>query len=261
LKLESEAFKKLRYLLNEKTAKYNRADFIEEDPISIPHRFSQKQDIEISGFISAILAWGQRKTIISKSAQFLEYMDNTPFEFVVNHSERDLKPFLHFKHRTFNDIDALYFIHFLQKVYSEFSSLEDVILKGMGDNDKTVESGLNFLKEYFIKDESYPARTGKHVSSPKSKSACKRINMFLRWMVRKDSQGVDFGIWENIKANQLVCPCDVHVEKVARRFGLIKRKPLDWKTALELTATLRMFDPSDPVKYDFALFGMGVFEK
>lgn len=241
-------------------ARYNVPNFITEDPISIPHRFSKKQDIEISGFIAAILAWGKRQTIIDKTSQFVAFMDNDPHNFVLNYTDSDLKPFLSFKHRTFNDIDALYFLYFFRKAYTSFKSLEDIFLQGMLPDARTVEAGIRQLRYFFINDEHFPLRTGKHVSSPEANSACKRINMFLRWMVRKDDAGVDFGIWESIHPRQLVCPCDLHVEKIARRLGLLQRKQLDWRAALELTEYLRLLDPEDPVKYDFALFGMGAYE-
>ncbi len=252
---------KIRTLLEIKTQEYNRPEFIEADPISIPHLFSKKQDIEIAGFFSATLAWGQRKTILLKCRELLAYMDFSPFEFIKNHKEKDLLPFLNFKHRTFNATDALYFIHFLRNLYQRHESMEEVLVKGMGKNASNVESGLNYFKNMFMSGESLPARTGKHVASPEKKSACKRLNMFLRWMVRKDNNGVDFGIWEKLQPSQLVCPCDLHVERVSRKLGLITRKQVDWQTALELTYNLKLMDPADPAKYDFALFGLGVFEK
>lgn len=245
-------------LLDNKFKQYNQPNFIPNDPICIPHRFTKKQDIEIMGFWAATLAWGQRKTIINKCGVLIQYMDNAPHDFILNHSENDLKPFLNFKHRTFNDIDTLYFIHFFQNYYQNHDSLEDAFLSGVSPNSLNVESGLNHFFELFFNDESAPNRTRKHVASPQRGSSCKRLNMFLRWMVRKDDTGVDFGIWSKIKPSQLVCPCDVHVDRVARHLGLIQRTNTDWKTAVELTETLKQLDPNDPVKYDFALFGLGV---
>jgi uncharacterized protein (TIGR02757 family) len=246
----------VKILLEKKYIQFNRIDFIENDPISIPHLFSKKQDIEIMGFWAAILSWGQRKTIINKCNQLVNMMDNAPYDFILNHQEADLKPFLQFKHRTFNDIDTLYFIAFFKHFYSSNISLEEAF-KFDYSHDQTVENGIvNFHNLFFSLDYA-PSRTRKHVSTPTNGSACKRINMFLRWMVRNDTLGVDFGIWDKIKPYQLVCPCDVHVDRVARSLGLITRKQTDWKTAIELTQNLKLMDWDDPVKYDFALFGMG----
>ena len=249
---------RLRDFLEEQVVLYNQPAFIENDPIRIPHRFQQLQDIEISGFIAAVLAWGQRKTIISKCQEFLNYMDNAPYNFVRDHQEADLKPFLAFKHRTFNATDALYFIEFFRHFYQHHQSLEEAFLVGMSPESEHVEQGLIHFQRQFFSLADAPQRTRKHVATPARKSACKRINMFLRWMVRHDQQGVDFGLWHRLRPAQLVCPCDVHVDRVARQLGLITRKQTDWQTALELTRHLRQFDPNDPVKYDFALFGLGV---
>ena len=248
----------LKEFLDLKVEQYNQPQFIEKDPICIPHLFSKKQDIEIMGFWSAILAWGQRKTIINKSKELIFLMDNAPHDFIINHQETDLIRFLHFKHRTFNSTDTLYFIYFLKHHYLSFNSLEDAFLPCGDISDVTIENHLNKFRSYFFSLEDFPHRTKKHISSPLQKSTCKRLNMFLRWMVRKDDNGVDFGIWERIKPAQLICPCDLHVDRVARKLGLIKRKQTDWQTALELTAALKNFDKNDPVKYDFALFGLGV---
>ncbi|GGM80792.1 TIGR02757 family protein [Dyadobacter beijingensis] len=245
-------------LLDEKVAQYNRPDFIPFDPISIPHRFSIKQDIEIMGFWAAVLAWGQRKTIINKCLELAALMDNAPYDFVRNHHESDLKPFLHFKHRTFNATDTLYFLHFFQEYYKIHDSLEFAFSSHMTQQEVTIETGLTGFHDLFSNSENFPARTRKHIATPARKSSCKRLNMFLRWMVRKDDHGVDFGIWNTIRPAQLVCPCDVHVDRVARVLGLIKRPTTDWQTATELTASLRLLDPNDPVKYDFALFGLGI---
>lgn len=251
----------LKDFLDQKVAQFNQPDFITLDPISIPHRFSIKQDIEIAGFFAATLAWGQRKTIISKSLQLLEMMDNAPYQFMLHHSESDLKPFLNFKHRTFNDLDTLYFIQFFSSFYKEHQSLESAFMIGWKEEEDIMSTLLKNFHSYFFQFPFAPNRTKKHVATPDRNSACKRLNMFLRWMVRKDDRGVDFGVWETIKPSQLVCPCDLHVDRVARKLGLITRKQTDWGTALELTHRLREFDPLDPVKYDFALFGLGVEEK
>lgn len=251
----------LKDFLEQKALEYNQPDFILLDPISIPHRFSKKQDIEIAGFMAAILAWGQRKTIINKCLELLDMMDGAPYDFVINHQENDLKPFLRFKHRTFNDIDTLYFLSFFSNFYKEYDSLEEAFTIGWNDSIDIMETLLINFHERFFMDPNAPQRTRKHIATPKRKAACKRINMFLRWMVRQDEHGVDFGIWRKIKPYQLICPCDLHVDRVGRKLGLITRKQTDWLTAMELTRNLRSFDPQDPVKYDFALFGLGVSEK
>jgi len=251
----------LKDFLDHKVEVYNQPDFIESDPISIPHQFSRQQDIEITGFIAAVLAWGQRKTIINKCNELFALMDNAPYDFIVNHQESDLKRFLNFKHRTFNPTDTLYFIHFFQNYYQKHETLEAAFLKGGGLNEEDfIKRSLIEFHQLFFKDESAPQRTRKHIATPERNSACKRINMFLRWMVRKDDNGVDFGIWKQISPSVLICPCDVHVERVARHLGLMQRTKADWKAAEELTQALRNFDPEDPVKYDFALFGLGVVE-
>lgn len=252
---------RLKDFLDKKVAQYNQPDFIPNDPISIPHRFSKKQDIEISGFIAAILAWGQRKTIINKCLELFQLMDNAPHDFLLNHEESDLKSFLNFKHRTFNDIDTLYFIHFLSWFYQTHESLEDAFLIGQTGKVDSMESMLTQFHKFFFSLENAPNRTKKHIATPVRKAACKRINMYLRWMVRSDERGVDFGLWKKISPAQLICPCDLHVDRVGRKLGLITRKQTDWQTALELTEKLREFDPTDPVKYDFALFGLGIEEK
>ena len=245
-------------LLNEKFELFNQPDFIPHDPISIPHQFSLKQDIEITGFIAATLAWGQRKTIINKCKELINLMDKAPYDFITNHQDSDLKRFLAFKHRTFNATDTLYFLEFFKDFYTKNNSLENAFLVGLKNNDENIKSGLENFQNVFFSLEDYPIRTRKHVATPARNSSCKRINMFLRWMVRKDKNGVDFGIWDKIKTSQLVCPCDVHVERVGRKLGLITRSKPDWQTAVELTQNLKLLDPIDPVKYDFALFGLGV---
>ena len=251
----------VRELLEQKYKEYNSASFIPHDPIQIPHRFNKKQDIEIAGFFAATLAWGQRVTIIKNTNRILEWMDESPHDFILNHKEKDLKRFLGFVHRTFNDTDLLYFIEFFKWFYGEHDSLEEAFTASLSKKDLHTEPALIGFQELFFSLEDHPQRTKKHVSSPIKKSSCKRLNMYLRWMVRKDKEGVDFGIWKNIKPAQLLCPLDVHVDRHARRLGLLVRKQTDWLSVLELTENLRRFDPNDPVKYDFALFGMGVLDK
>ncbi len=249
--------KKLIAFLNKKVDHYNQPSFIHNDPVSIPHSFTKKQDIEIAGFFAAIFSWGNRTTIINKSNELMQLMGMAPFDFIKHHSSKDLKTLVHFKHRTFNTDDLLYFIHFLHHHYSKNDSLETVFSEWVKPTDKTVENGLIGFRDYFFSLE-HLKRTEKHIASPVNKSTCKRLNMFLRWMVRKDENGVDFGIWEKIKPSQLVIPIDVHVARVAKHFGLLTREKPDWQAALELTESLRTFDRNDPVKYDFALFGLGV---
>lgn len=252
---------KLKEFLDKKVEQYNRPFFIEQDPVSIPHLFSKKQDIETAAFFASIFAWGNRATIISKSKELMKLMDDAPYEFIIHHSEKDLKRLLQFRHRTFNVTDLLYFILFLKYHYQQNKTLETAFSKWMNKNDENTENALTGFHDYFFSLKDFPLRTKKHIATPKRNSTCKRLNMFLRWMVRKDNCGVDFGIWKNISPSQLICPIDVHVARVAKRFGLIKRKQMDWQTGLELTLQLKKFDRNDPVKYDFALFGMGIGEK
>jgi uncharacterized protein (TIGR02757 family) len=247
----------LKDFLDSKVTKYNQLGFIKNDPIQIPHQFRKKQDIEIAGLFAAVLAWGQRKTIIQKSKELLNLMGNEPYRFLLTHKPHELRALDNFKHRTFNSTDLLYFVEFLKHYYSAHDSLEDAFIVPGSDPD--VGRGLiNFRRLFFSLD--HPARTQKHISTPERKSACKRINMYLRWMVRRDDKGVDFGLWKRISPSQLVCPCDLHVERVAKKLGLIGKTPMNWQTALELTRQLKKMDPDDPVKYDFALFGLGIEE-
>ncbi len=248
----------LKAFLDEKVDRYNRPAFIELDPIQIPHAFRKQQDIEIAGLFAAVLAWGQRVTIVRKCKELLAMMDNDPHQFVLHHSERDLKSLQLFKHRTFNATDTLYFIQFLKWYYGRHQSLEEAFKVLPGD--KTVEGGLVNFYNLFCSLDEFPGRTKKHIATPERKSTCKRLNMYLRWMVREDDRGVDFGIWKSISSAQLICPCDLHVDRVSRKLKLIKRKQTDWQTAIELTTNLRKLDARDPVKYDFALFGLGIEE-
>lgn len=248
----------VKKLLDEKAVKFNKVSFIKNDPISIPHQFKDKADIEITALFAAILAWGQRKTIIAKSKELIYRMDGEPYKFIMDYSDEGLKKLEGFKHRTFNDTDLLYFVDFLHRHYSKHESLESAFIPEGGF--ESIESSLTHFQKYFSEHENAPKRTLKHVASPAKKSACKRLNMFLRWMVRKDKNGVDFGIWKQIPMSELICPIDLHVERAARKLGLITRKPVDWDTALELTKNLKKLDNDDPVKYDFALFGLSIDE-
>lgn len=244
-------------LLERKFIEYNKPDFIENDPIQIPHSYTLKQDIEIAGFFAAILAWGKRKTIISKCKELLSYMDGEPYNFICNAQLDKEKQLLQFKHRTFNSFDLLYTLHFLQQHYQKHSSLEGAFVLGDRTEEYTKQSLINF-KSYFFTGETEKVRTSKHIPSPISGSACKRLNMYLRWMVRKDTQGVDFGLWKQIPTSELIIPCDVHVENVARKLNLTNRPKADWAMATEITQALKTLDSNDPAKYDFSLFGMGV---
>lgn len=254
---------KLKDFLNDKVEQYNQPSFIKDDPVSIPHLFSKKQDIEIAAFFASIFAWGNRTIIINKSEELMRFMNNAPHDFILHHSSKELQNLLAFKHRTFNTTDLLYFIEFLHFHYSHYKSLEDAFIKDLttAENNKVVQQALINFHHYFFSLEEVPLRTKKHIATPEKKSNCKRLNMFLRWMVRKDDKGVDFGIWNVIKPSQLICPVDVHVARVAKRFNLLHRKQTDWNAAIELTEHLRTLDSNDPVKYDFALFGLGVIEK
>lgn len=251
----------LKDFLNRKTEEYNQPSFIKDDPVSIPHLFKRQADIEIAGFFAAVFAWGNRTTIIKKSHELMQAMDMAPHQFILQHDDNALKKLLSFKHRTFNTTDLLYFIEFLKFHYSKHKSLETAFTRGMEKNDATIENGLAGFHHYFFSLEHVPARTRKHIATPEKNSTCKRLNMFLRWMVRQDNSGVDFGIWKTISPAQLICPIDLHVARVAKRFNLLPRKQIDWQAALELTDCLRKLDATDPVKYDFALFGLGVVEK
>ncbi len=250
----------LKAFLDSKVLLYNQASFIKDDPICIPHFFTKKPDIEIAGFFAAIFAWGNRTTIINKSKELLILMDNEPYQFCLNHSDADLKKLLAFKHRTFNATDLLYFISFFKMHYTHHISLETAFTKWMNKDDHTIENALKGFYHYFFSLPHIAERTRKHIASPEKNSSCKRLNMYLRWMVRNDNAGVDLGIWKKIKPAQLICPVDVHVARVAKQLNLLHRKPVDWQAALELTACLRKLNKADPVKYDFALFGTGVME-
>lgn len=253
----SLSFEDLHSFLEEKYQKYNTPEFIEDDPIQIPKQFTQKQDIEIAAFLSSVIAWGQRKTIITNAKKMMEIMGNTPYDFIIHHSEKDLQSIKNFKHRTFQNIDFLEFIKCLNVLYTRYNSLENAFCKAIENDD--LQTGISRFKAIFFEPSS-SVRTQKHLPDPLKGSAAKRINMFLRWMVRKDNRGVDFGIWQSIHPSKLSCPLDVHSGNVARKLGLLLRKQNDAKAVAELDRHLRMFDKNDPAKYDFALFGLGVFE-
>lgn len=255
--------KNLKKFLDQKVKEFDNPDFIKDDPVSIPHLFSKTQDIEIAGFFSAIFAWGIRKTIINKCKLLLQFMDNAPYDFCLHHSDNDLRRLEGFCHRTFNDTDLLYFISFFKFHYSKNNSLESAFFnnKTLKQSGSIIEASLNYFYQYFFSLEDVPVRTKKHIASPAKNSSCKRLNMYLRWMIRNDHRGVDFGIWEKISPAHLICPIDVHVARVSRHFNLLKRNQVDWIAAIELTEELKKFDPKDPVKYDFALFGLGVLDK
>ena len=255
-----EDTKELKQLLDRKVALYNQSGFIEKDPVSIPHSFSGRQDIEIAGLFAAVLAWGNRTTIINNCRKLMMWMDNSPYDFIVHHKDTDLKKFVHFVHRTYNATDLLYFISFLQYHFRTHDTLEDAFVSGKKYTNDTVEEALVHFHNYFFSIE-HPERTKKHIATPERNSACKRINMYLRWMVRRDKAGVDFGLWKKISPAQLVCPLDVHVARVAERLGLLDNNRSHWNNALQLTYHLREFDPKDPAIYDYALFGLGAEER
>ncbi|MBV7268083.1 TIGR02757 family protein [Winogradskyella luteola] len=247
----------LKIFLDEKVHLYNNPKFIESDPIQVPHQFSKKEDIEIAGFLTATIAWGNRKSIIKNAHRMMELLDHSPFEFVMQHKDSDLETLQAFVHRTFNGNDFTQFIKSLQHVYNIHGGLEAVFAKYVEHN--SLQKSIHEFKKVFF-EVPHLERTKKHVSDPLKNSAAKRINMYLRWMVRHDNAGVDFGIWKSLSPAQLSCPLDVHSGNVARKLGLLKRKQNDGKALAELDKNLRQLDINDPVKYDFALFGLGIFE-
>ncbi len=251
----------LKAFLDDAVRRFNTPVFIAGDPISVPHRFGKLQDREIMGFWAATLAWGQRKTIIQSAERLAALMDQAPHDFILNHVETDRKRFLEFKHRTFQATDTLWFLEFLQQFYQKNNSLETAFARHLQAGDTTVENALGGFHRDFFDHSDAPERTRKHVATPERGSTCTRLNMYLRWMVRQDTAGVDFGDWRAIRPAQLLIPLDVHVDCVARRLGLLTRPQTDWKAVLELTENLRALDPEDPVKYDFALFGLGVLDE
>ncbi len=249
--------KELKEFLDEKVLFYNNPKFIESDPIQIPHQFSIKEDIEIAGFLTATISWGNRKIIINNGKRMMELMGNSPYDFVMSHTENQLVSLEHFVHRTFNNSDLVTFVKALQHIYNQHDGLEAAFAKNQ--QPLTMQPSIAEFKKLFF-EVTHQHRTTKHVSDPLQGSAAKRINMFLRWMCREDSAGVDFGIWKSIAPASLSCPLDVHSGNVARKLGLLTRKQNDGKALAELDTALRLLDAKDPVKYDFALFGLGVFE-
>ena len=248
----------IKEFLDEKVAFYNHPRFVESDPVAIPHCFERKEDIEISGFLAATIAWGNRKMILQNCFKLMDLMNNSPYDFVMNHTASDLLRMDGFVHRTFNLTDLSYFIKALKNIYAFHGGLETVFTEAVTRN--STQPAIHRFKEVFF-SLPYPERTFKHVSDPANGSAAKRINLFLRWMVRKDNCGVDFGLWKSISPRTLSCPLDLHSGNVARKLGLVSRKQNDAKALEELDFNLRLMDKDDPVKYDFALFGLGVFEK
>jgi uncharacterized protein (TIGR02757 family) len=249
--------KYIRDLLDRKYFEFNRLEFIPDDPVSIPHRFTLKEDIEISGFLAAALSWGQRRTIIQNSTKLMDWMDESPYDFILHHTERDLQQFGEFRHRTFNGEDCRFFLESLKNIYRNEGGLEAAFIPESGSD---LKDGIIRFRKIFL-SIPHPPRSEKHLADPASGSSAKRINMFLRWMVRKDSNGVDFGLWKSLRPSQLYCPLDVHTGSVARRLGILSIRQDNWKAVEELTAFLRHLDPEDPVRYDFALFGIGRYDK
>ena len=245
----------LKEFLDEKVDKYNRPDFIESDPISIPHLFTAKEDIEISGFLAATIAWGNRTMILRSARQMMSFMGNSPYEFILNHSEEDLERINCVIHRTFNSIDFIYFIKALKHIYEKYGGLESIFNKFQADN--SLQPAIHQFRNLFF-ELPHERRTSKHISDPLKGSAAKKINMYLRWMVRTDNRGVDFGLWKSISPSVLSCPLDIHSGNIARRLGILSRKQNDARAVAELDSNLRVFDKEDPVRYDFALFGLGI---
>ncbi len=248
----------IKELLDEKAAQYNHPDFIETDPIQIPRQFEQKENIEIAGFLAATIAWGQRPTIIKNASRLMNWMEHDPYAFLMNTTENDWGNFLEFKHRTFNGTDCLFFLRSLKNIYQNHQGLETVFAHGYRQNNSVASALRHFRKVFFEVD--HESRSQKHVSNIDRGASAKRLNMFLRWMVRSDDAGVDFGIWRQLPMSDLLIPLDVHTGTQARALGLLQRKQDNWRSVLDLTDQLRKFDPDDPIKYDFALFGLGAFK-
>jgi uncharacterized protein (TIGR02757 family) len=248
----------LKEFLDTKVIEYNKPEFIESDPIQIPHHFTLKEDVEISAFLTATIAWGNRKMIVKNAKRMMNFTGNSPFDFIIEHDDDQLDKLNDFVHRTFNGTDLIFFVKALKNIYQNHNGLESLFSKYA--NPDSLQTSIHHFKNIFFEID-HPSRTKKHVSDPLNGSAAKRINMFLRWMVRNDNTGVDFGIWKSLSTSQLSCPLDVHSGNVARKLGLLKRKQNDAKALFELDTNLRKMDANDPVKYDFALFGLGVFEK
>ncbi|MFT4780153.1 MAG: hypothetical protein ACJAU0_001966 [Flavobacteriales bacterium] len=249
---------KLKDFLDEKADHYNQPAFLKEDPVQIPHSLKRKEDKEIAGFLAATIAWGQRPTIIRNAYSILERMDGAPHDFVCNAQAEDLKRLEGFVHRTFNDSDLLYFIEALRNIYSSHGGLEQVFTAAF-NSDADASDAIACFRSVFFELDHLP-RTQKHIANPQKGSSAKRINMYLRWMVRQDTKGVDLGLWKGISPSKLYLPLDTHTGNIARQLGLLERKQNDWKAVAEVTSNLSKLDPKDPVKYDYALFGLGVYE-
>jgi uncharacterized protein (TIGR02757 family) len=249
----------LKEFLEEKYDQYNRPSFIESDPVQVPHLYQNPDDIEISAFLTATIAWGQRKSIITNAHRLMQLMGNSPFDFIMNADERQLDGLQKFVHRTFQGADCIFFIRSLRNIYINHGGLKTLIESDYKQTSDIAEGLARFRNVFFEIDG--PARTKKHISDVSKGASAKRLNMFLRWMVRNDKRGVDFGLWNAVPSSALYIPLDLHTGNIARKLGLLSRKQNDWKAVKELTSHLREFDPNDPVKYDFALFGLGVFEK
>jgi uncharacterized protein (TIGR02757 family) len=249
----------LRAFLDEKVMQYNTAAFIPDDPVSVPRGFSRKEDIEISGFLAASIAWGRRETIVKNAGKLMQYMDYEPYKFILSAADSEYRPFKKFVHRTFNGNDCIYFLKALKHIYKGHGGLEQLFNQGV-DATGNMMDAISYVRNIFFGIQ-HPARTGKHFADPLKNASAKRINMFLRWMVRQDKCGVDFGLWKSIPASMLMCPLDLHTGNTARMLGLLSHRPNDRKAVEELTAQLRLLDAHDPVKYDFALFGLGIYEK
>lgn len=248
----------IKQILEEKSLLYNSPDFIIGDPVSVPHLFSKKENIEVSGFLTATIAWGQRKAIISSAVDLIRRMEGDPHDFIINLREADLRVFRGFNHRTFMEEDCIYFIRALSHLYKDYGGISEIFRRSYRESG-SVKSAIMEFRKLFLRWDPAP-RTTKHFADPGSNSAAKRMNMFLRWMVRRDHRGVDFGIWNFLPMAGLFLPLDIHTGTIARSLGILKRKQNDWKAVEEVTAVLRKMDPRDPVRYDFALFGMGIYE-
>lgn len=249
----------VKAFLNDKVLQYNQPSFIASDPISIPHQFNKKEDIEIAGFLTALISWGRRSAIIKRANDLVELMDKAPHDFIMNATSNDLSKLTNFVYRTFNSDDLLFLINSLQDIYSNQGGLEKVAIKSF-NNTGSIKGVIVGMRDALMMNP-HLNRSEKHLANPDKGSAAKRINMFLRWMIRQDNKGVDFGLWKDIPQSALMCPLDIHSGRVARKLNLLSRKQNDWKAVEELTNNLRRFDTEDPVKYDFALFGLGVFEQ
>ncbi|MGC9151133.1 MAG: TIGR02757 family protein [Microbacter sp.] len=249
----------LKQFLDKRVDQYNRPEFIEQDPIQIPHRFRNKEDIEIAALLTSTIAWGNRNMIIQNAQRLMMLLENDPYRFVMHASENELKAFSRFAHRTFNGEDGQYFIASLRNLYSSYQGLEEVFAQGYA-KEQCIAGAIDYFRQQFL-TMPHPKHVEKHIANIRQHSGGKRLNLFLRWMIRKDDRQVDFGLWDRIPMSALMLPLDIHSGKAARKFGLLQRKQNDWQAVEEVTAQLRTFDPNDPVKYDFALFAVDLFEK